>query len=265
MVERYTGVFRARPYVYMASTAASRGELAYSLALADSAGADFEAVGAEHSLMLVLKTITAWVAGMPEMMLPALDSAAAAPPAGTAIWEHFRLGMIAYGYALTGQTERSNGMLEQMDSLAASGDFRPWAIGEHVRAVIAMQEGNPEASLEHLGRARRIEYGVARIHGRVLRGNAYAALGRLEEAVAQYDSALSSYHLNFRDDALWAPLLPYAHRRLGDVYLALGDTTAAIEHISAFAEMWRDADPELQPLVEEARAAVQALEAEQLR
>jgi hypothetical protein len=44
----------------------------------------------------------------------------------------------------------------------------------------------------------------------------------------------------------------------------LGDTTAAIEHISAFADMWRDADPDLQPLVEEARAAVLTLEAEQL-
>jgi tetratricopeptide (TPR) repeat protein len=262
MVERYTGLFRARPYFYIASTAASRGQLAHSLALADSAIADFEVAGAEHSTVLVLKTIAAWVADMPEMVLPALDSAAAEPPAETARWEHFRLGMIAYGYALAGQTERASEMLERMDVLAASGDFRPWAISEHVRAVIAMQEGNPEASLEHLGQARQDDYGITRIHSRILAGDAYAALGRLEEAAAQYDSALSSYHLNFRDDALWGPLLPYAHRRLGDVYLALGDTTAAIEHFSAFVEMWRDADPELQPLVEEARAAVKTLEAE---
>ena len=264
MAERYTGLFRARPYVYMASTAASRGQLAHSLALADSAIAAFEVAGAEHSTVLVLKTITAWVADVPEMVLPALDSAAAEPPAETARWEHFRLGMIAYGYALAGQTERASEILERMDVVAASGAFRPWGIGEHVRAVISMQEGNPEASLEHLRQATKDEYGVAPITGRIFEGDAYAALGRLEEAVAQYDSALSSYHLNFRDDALWGPLLPYAHRRLGDVYLALDDTTAAIEHISAFADMWHDADPELQPLVEEARTVVQALEAEQL-
>jgi len=264
MVERYTGLFRARAYTYLASTAASRGQLAHSISLADSAIAAFEVAGAEHSTVLVLKTITAWVADVPEMVLPALDSAAAETPAGTARWEHFRLGMIAYGYALAGQTERASEILERMDVLAASGDFRPWGIGEHVRAVISMQEGNPEASLEHLGWARQDEYGVAPISGRIFEGDAYAASGRLEEAVAQYDSALSSYHLNFRDDALWGPLLPYAHRRLGDVYLALGDTTAALEHISAFADMWRDADPELQPLVEEARAAVKTLEAEQL-
>ena len=192
-------------------------------------------------------------------MLPDLDNAAVEPPAGTARWEHFRMGLIAYGYALAGQTERASEMLEHMDSLAAPGDFRPWTVGEHARAAIAMQEGNPESSLEHLVRARQSDYGVARINGRVFSGDAYAASGRLEEAVAQYTSALSSYHLNYREDALWAPLLPYAHRRLGDVYLALGDTTAAIEHISAFADMWRDADPELQPMVEKARAEVQAL------
>jgi tetratricopeptide (TPR) repeat protein len=262
MVERYTGLFRARPYVYMASTAASRGQLARSLALADSAIAAFEVAGAEHSIALVLKTIAAWVAGMPEMVLPALDEAAAAPPAETARWENFMLGIIAYGYALAGRTERASEMLEHMDSLAESGDFHRWAIGEDVRAVIAIQQGNPETSLEHLRQAKQNEYGVVRIHSRILAGDAYAALGRLEEAVAQYTSALSSYELNFGEDALWAPLLPYAHRRLGDVYLALGDTTAAIEHISAFADMWRDADPDLQPLVEEARAAVETLEAE---
>jgi len=263
MVERYLGIARGRAYLYLASTAASRGQLARSLALADSAGADYRSLDADVSLVLVLKTIAASVAGVPEIMLPVLDEAVTAPPVGTARWEHFRLGLIAYGYALSGMLEQAGRILTQADSLAAAGDFRPWASAEIARAVIALQERDGESALEHLRRAREIEYGVVRINGRVLQGDAYAVLGRLEESAVQYDSALSSYHLNFRDDGLWAPLLPYAHRRLGDVYLALGDRTAAIEHYSAFTDMWRDADPELQPLVAEARAVVKALRDEQ--
>ncbi|MBK5098716.1 MAG: protein kinase [Gemmatimonadetes bacterium] len=257
-----TGYVRGKTYLYMAATAASRGQLARSLALSDTARFEFGTAGSEYSIVLVFQTIAAWVAGTPETVVPALDDAAAEPPAETARWEHFRLGMIAYGYALAGQTDRASGMLERMDMLAESGGFHTGAIAEIVRAVIAGQQGDPEASLQHLRQARLDDYGIARIHSRVLEADAYAALERLEEAGAQYDSVLSSYRLNFKDDSFWPPLRPYALRRLGDVYLALGDTTAAIEHFSAFVDMWHDADPELKPLVDDARAKVRTLDGE---
>jgi len=257
-----TGYLRGKTYLYMAAIAASRGQLGRSLALSDTAGFEFGTAGSESSIVLVLKGIAAWVAGAPETAIPALDDAVQEPPAETARWEHFRLGMIAYGYALAGRTDRASGLLERMDVLAGSGDFHTGAIAEIVRAVIAVQQGDPEATLEHLRQARLDDHGIVRIHSRILEADAYAALGRLDEAVAQYDSVLASYRVNFKDDTFWPPLLPYAHRRLGATLLALGDTTAAIEHISTFADMWRDADPELQPLVEEARAEVRTLDGE---
>jgi hypothetical protein len=43
--------------------------------------------------------------------------------------------------------------------------------------------------------------------------------------------------------------------RRGRSYEALGDTTAARQYYERFIELWNGADPELQPLVVEAREA----------
>jgi hypothetical protein len=48
-------------------------------------------------------------------------------------------------------------------------------------------------------------------------------------------------------------------RRVGSVYLALGDTAAALQHLAAFAELWNDADEDLQPRVEAARRLIDQL------
>ena len=44
-----------------------------------------------------------------------------------------------------------------------------------------------------------------------------------------------------------------AHLRLAEIYDRQGERQKAREHYARFAELWKDADPELQPLVEDAR------------
>jgi tetratricopeptide (TPR) repeat protein len=44
-----------------------------------------------------------------------------------------------------------------------------------------------------------------------------------------------------------------AHLRLAEIYEAQGERQKAAEHYARFAELWKDCDPELRPLVEEAR------------
>jgi len=44
-----------------------------------------------------------------------------------------------------------------------------------------------------------------------------------------------------------------AHLRLAEIYERQGERQKAREHYARFAELWKDADPELQPLVEDAR------------
>lgn len=148
-------------------------------------------------------------------------------------------------------------MLATMDSLVESSGIQPTGIGEHVRAVIALNEGNPEEAIERLGRARAAEYGLLHNYSRLLLADAYAELGRLNEAAAHYDSVSSTYRLNFEDIWLYGVLRPIAHERAGATFLALGDTTAALGHLGAFVELWRDADAEVQPRVDAAQQTIQ--------
>ena len=53
--------------------------------------------------------------------------------------------------------------------------------------------------------------------------------------------------------------VPAATLRLAEIHEALGQAEAAAGHYARFIEMWRDADPELQPIVEEARANLRRL------
>ncbi|MEO8452187.1 MAG: tetratricopeptide repeat protein, partial [Gemmatimonadota bacterium] len=50
-----------------------------------------------------------------------------------------------------------------------------------------------------------------------------------------------------------------AYFRLGELYEAKGDKTKAIDFYGRFTELWRDADPEFQPRVKEARRRIAEL------
>ena len=55
--------------------------------------------------------------------------------------------------------------------------------------------------------------------------------------------------------------LPSILRRLGELYAAKGNRAKAIEHYARFVELWRNADPELQPRVAEVRRRIESLRA----
>ena len=50
--------------------------------------------------------------------------------------------------------------------------------------------------------------------------------------------------------------LPDTYNRLGELYEARNDTTNAIYYYNEFVELWKDADPGLQPLVEDIRRRI---------
>jgi serine/threonine-protein kinase len=262
LVERYPGYAAGNAQRILASLEASRGHIRHAMALADSAGASYEADGAAFmtALSLIIKAVVAWVGGQANGMGPELDRALAAPEVGAVRWEHARLSFVALGYALGGDSTKAKDLLPRLDSLSASGATFPTE--DLVRAVLALADGRPEETLHHLQRAVARDYGIERVLGRLLAGDAYAALGRQDEAVAEYEGLLTSYRVHWRDAYLWAALLPLAHERLGETYLAMADTAKAIEHLLAFSRMWEDADPELQPRVSAAREQARLLSGE---
>jgi eukaryotic-like serine/threonine-protein kinase len=81
---------------------------------------------------------------------------------------------------------------------------------------------------------------------------AYDHAGRPDSAIAVYERFVS-----LRQDldrlANDAQELARAHERLGNLYETRGDRVKAVQHYKRFVELWQDCDPELRPVVAEAR------------
>jgi tetratricopeptide (TPR) repeat protein len=86
------------------------------------------------------------------------------------------------------------------------------------------------------------------------------AAGRTDSALALYDRGIAVPSLTrFRYDAY---RLPEALKRAGELYEAKGDRAKAADRYRRFVDLWKDADPELQPGVREVRARIARLATE---
>ena len=241
---------------------AMHGQLDAALALADSAIHLIVESGSQFAAYLPLRTATwaAFAAGEPERALPLIDRVPdPSTLTGAPGFRHLALGFSAQVHALSGNLDEARSILGRMDSLVAASDFRPYAIGEQLRAMVALQEGRTEESLAHLRRAQEDELGLLHHSSRLLLAETYVALGRMDVAAAHFDTLANTYGLNFNDVGSYQPLRPVAHERAAGAYLALGDTATALEHLGAFVALWEDADPELQPIVTRTRERMAAL------
>jgi tetratricopeptide (TPR) repeat protein len=98
------------------------------------------------------------------------------------------------------------------------------------------------------GCASSVDYAIAQTHDDMEQADA---------AFAAYEQALAAMApVTLMDDA---HEIPHALRRLGELYDAQGNTAKAIEYYARFVNLWRDADPELQPLVRRAQGRLNAL------
>ena len=75
-------------------------------------------------------------------------------------------------------------------------------------------------------------------------------LDRPADAVGQFRTLQGVYN---------APNWMLAYYRLGQAYAQLGETENAREQYAYFVDAWEEAAPELQPLVEKARARLREL------
>ncbi len=90
---------------------------------------------------------------------------------------------------------------------------------------------------------------------------AYDRMGEEDSAAAFYERVVATPGATrvLDDAATLGPSL----RRLGELSESRGDRAKAVEYYARFADLWKDADPELQPDVSRARAAIKRLGSEQ--
>ncbi|HKP28858.1 MAG TPA: hypothetical protein VJU15_05630, partial [Gemmatimonadales bacterium] len=90
-------------------------------------------------------------------------------------------------------------------------------------------------------------------------------IGQAFDAMQQPDSAIAAYEALATTPELGPAgrdfTMPRAYRRLGELYESKGDTKKAIEWYGKFVDLWKDADPEMQPKVADVRKRIAELTA----
>ena len=134
--------------------------------------------------------------------------------------------------------------------------YRPQVDVEYdrARAHVLLAEGRLDDALDAFRRADR----------RSCRICVLPSLARIYDRQDNVDSlqAVLERYVETPEDDRWEvdPLeLAGVYRRLAQVYEARGNVDGAIDFYGRFADLWANADEELQPLVTEARASIRRL------
>jgi tetratricopeptide (TPR) repeat protein len=166
--------------------------------------------------------------------------------------------LLASAYAIAGRPEEGERLMSEysrvMPASLQKGDVeRLTALGEiaSARGRYAEAISDFKSQREHDGRPN---YNVFQIAA------AFAKLGQADSARVYYEHYLSNAGpYRILGDVF---NLAATYQRLGEIYEAQGDRKKAIEYYLKLTDLWKNADPELQPIVQDAHARIARLSAE---
>ena len=160
--------------------------------------------------------------------------------------------------ALSNRPERARALLEEWEQLVptnaeASSVLEDKTISE---AFVLAAEGKPEEGVQLLFNVQRSR-DCARCE-LIWIAPMLEQAGRDQEAAEAWESVLAD-PIDTGFDDWWPRNQTQALLHLGPLYERLGETENAADAYQTLADAWTDADPELQPVVDEARAKAEAL------
>jgi tetratricopeptide (TPR) repeat protein len=166
---------------------------------------------------------------------------------------------VASVYAMAGRVDRAHQLMQEYErevpvTLRRGDEFRHAAEG-----TIAMAEGQPRQALE-LFRTYTREIGCEPC-GKVFEAQAWDAMGEPDSAIAAYRVVATpgGNIARLRSDGL---MLTPALRRMGNLQEERGDKAGAIEAYTRVLQNWKQADPVLQPQVQEVKQRLARLTGE---
>jgi tetratricopeptide (TPR) repeat protein len=166
---------------------------------------------------------------------------------------------LAAVYAHTGNADRAREYKEEFrESVHEVVQQRQASAAAAAEGAISFAEGEyPQAAASFQRSYDLTKCAVCNLYQL---GRSYEMAGELDSALAVYERAVYTPGL-FRAPEEYLTLGP-TYRRLAALYEQRGDRENAIEFYNRFIELWENADPELQPRVQEARERLALLMAE---
>jgi tetratricopeptide (TPR) repeat protein len=162
---------------------------------------------------------------------------------------------VVWAYSLIGRPDQARAALARWQDAhkrTVYGDDSLYRA--YVQGDIALASNRPA---EALGFYRAADVWGCRVCNLPAIGRTYDLLGNADSAIAVFNRYLDTPApgRGFGDGIF----LPGIHKRLGELYEVKGDRQQALSHYIKFADLWKNADPELQPKVAEVRAKIARL------
>jgi tetratricopeptide (TPR) repeat protein len=196
-----------------------------------------------------------WLFGTSAAQVRRIDDAVASPAFRTSSVEDRPYLAVAAAYAFAGQPDRAHAMLaryaaEVKDTTRLrfeQPDFH------NARAEIALAEHRVPDAIAEFRQGDLFPDGPATACAACLPANlarAFDAVDARDSTIVMIERALAVPGTG----RLYIPVMigPF-EKRLGELYEAKGDRAKAATHYTKFVELWKNADPELQPKVAEVR------------
>jgi tRNA A-37 threonylcarbamoyl transferase component Bud32/tetratricopeptide (TPR) repeat protein/TolB-like protein len=201
----------------------------------------------------------AWLRGDSARALARLDSAVKARPLTPESPPGAALD-VAHAYAAAGAPARARAIVAQYDAWARDSVERQGFLGQrlYTEGAILLAEHRTDDAIRTFRRmdvdADGLPINCSFCMPFAL-GRAYDQANQADSTIANLERYLASPHRNrINIDAL---MLAPIHKRLGELYEAKGDAKRAAEHYATFVELWKRADPDLQPKVAEGRTRLE--------
>jgi tetratricopeptide (TPR) repeat protein len=164
----------------------------------------------------------------------------------------------ALALALSGDSARSQQLADDLEKRFPEDMFVKFTYVPVLRALSALEEGQPTDSVERLHIALPYELAVnglnfahfylGGLHSAYVRGEALLAMHRFAEAAAEFQKILDHRGIVGAD-----PIGALAHLQLGRTFALSEDTARAKTAYRDFLTLWKDADPDV-PILTQARA-----------
>ena len=172
-------------------------------------------------------------------------------------------------YALAGEPDRARAILTQYETDVRDTTQRRAQLPfmQRVLAEIALAERRPLDALREFRRSDTLPDGP----GAGCAACVFSGMGRAFDLANQRDSAIYAFEQFLAKPAnRLAPdvdplYLAGTYKRLGELYEQKADRVKALEYYEKFVELWKDADAELQPKVQDVRRRIARLKVSEPR
>jgi len=250
----------------LVSNAAIEGRITRMASTLAAAAAATPAAGRRaplvDSVMLALVDVTA--ADQPARAMRRVDAALAATPFARLPIANRPYFDVATIYARAGRADRAKAVIAQRASEIARDtarlrDEQPYV--HRVLGEIAIAEGRPRDAVKEFWKGDSLPDGPVD----ECDACTYVNLARAYDKANAPDSAIVYFEKFFASTDSYRFQADYttrgpALRRLGELYEAKGDRAKAAHYYQEFVNLWKNADPELQPQVAEIKRRLARLD-----